>query len=97
MIEDPPAPTDEQSALRHIEALIKDHEPDFELQGSSKHDEEERGQQERIDKAVAMAVVEERRGWEELLAKQKQEQEYWAQIILFCIIVAALVWAFLLD
>jgi hypothetical protein len=97
MIEDPPAPTDEQGALRYIEALIKDHELEFELQGSFKRDEEERRQQERIDKAVAMAVVEERKEWEEQLAKQKQEQEHWTQIILFCIIVAALVWAFLSD
>jgi hypothetical protein len=69
---------------------------DDDLDESFKHDEEERGQQDGIDKAVAMAVVEERKGWEEL-ANQKQEQEHWAQIILFCIIVAALVWAFLLD
>jgi hypothetical protein len=59
---------------------------------SFKRDEEERCQQERIDKAP-IAVVEEREEWEERLAEQKQE--HWAQIILFCIIVAALVWVFL--
>ena len=67
--------------------------PDDDLDESFKRDEEERRQQERIDKAVANAVVEERKEWEERLAKQKQE--HWAQIIIFCMIVVALVWVFL--
>ena len=61
--------------------------PDDDLDESFKRDEEERRQQERIDKAVA----EDRKEWEERSAKQ----EHWAQIILFCIIVVALVWVFL--
>jgi hypothetical protein len=66
---------------------------DDDLDESFKRDEEERPQQERIDKVVANAVVEDRKDWEERLAKQKQE--HWAQIILLCIIVVALVWVFL--
>jgi len=49
---------------------------DDDLDESLKRDEEERRQQERIDKAGAIAVVEEGKEWEERLAKQKQE--HWA-------------------
>jgi hypothetical protein len=75
--------------------MIEDPAPitDDDHDESFKRDEEERRQQERIDKTVPIAVVEERKEWEERLVKQKQE--HWAQIILFCIIVAALVWVFL--
>jgi len=66
---------------------------DDDLDESFKRDEEEGRQQETIDKPVAIAVVEERKEWEERLAEQKQE--HWTQIILFCIIVVALVWIFL--
>jgi hypothetical protein len=85
-----PPPTYHYKVINHLSELkpVLD-----DLYEGFKRDEEERRQQERIDEAVAMAVAEERKEWEWKLAKQKEE--HWAQIIVICMIVAALVWAFL--